>query len=65
MQARNDFDLAPSQMLVAAMRRAGKPAEMRLYPPFGGSARDGHAFPYRGVAIWAADVHAFLARACG
>lgn len=64
MQARNDFDLAPSQVLVAAMRQAGKPAELRLYPPFGNTARDGHAFPYRGVAIWAADIHAFLARTC-
>ena len=47
------------------MREAGKAAELRLYPPFGDSAGDGHAFPYRGVAIWSGDVNAFLARACG
>ncbi len=64
IQAQNDADLAPSRVLHAAMRQAGKPAEIRLYPPFGESARDGHAFPYRGAAIWADDVHAFLARAC-
>ena len=65
VQAENDFDLAPSRVLHGAMRAAGKPAEMRLYPPFGRTARDGHAFAYRGAAIWADDVHAFLARACG
>ena len=65
IQAQNDFDLAPSRVLAAAMRRAGKPAELRLYPPFGDTAQGGHAFPYRGVAIWAADVHSFLARSCG
>lgn len=64
MQARNDFDLAPSRVLHAVMLRAGKPAEVRLYPRFGEAARDGHAFPYRGVTIWADDVHAFLTRAC-
>jgi dipeptidyl aminopeptidase/acylaminoacyl peptidase len=65
MQAENDFDVTPSRVLHAAMRQAGKPGEIHLYPPFGESARDGHAFPYRGVAIWVNDVHAFLTRACG
>lgn len=64
MQARNDFDLLPSRVLAAVMRQAGKPSWIRLYPPFGNTARDAHAFPYRGVEIWAADVHAFLARTC-
>lgn len=64
IQAGNDFDLAPSRVLHAAMLRAGKPAELRLYPPFGATARDGHAFAYRGAVIWADDVQAFLARAC-
>ena len=65
IQAANDRDLAPSRILHAAMRHAGKPAEIRIYPPFGNGARDGHAFAYRGVATWAGDVHAFLARTCG
>lgn len=64
VQAENDFDLAPSRVLHAAMLQARKPAEIRLYPPFGPAARDGHAFPYRGVTIWADDVHAFLSRSC-
>lgn len=64
IQAQNDFDLAPSRLLHAAMRRAGKPSELRLYPPFGRTARDGHAFAYKGASVWASDVHAFLQRAC-
>ncbi len=64
IQAGNDFDLTPSRSLHAAMRQAGKPAEIRLYPPFGATPRDRHAFAYRGAAIWADDVHAFLTRAC-
>lgn len=64
IQAENDFDLAPSEILYAAMLRAGKPAQLKVYPPFGSSARDGHAFAYKGVEAWADDVHAFLARAC-
>ena len=64
MQARNDFNLAPSRVLAAMMRAAGKPAAVRIYPTFGKTARDGHAFPYRGVAVWAADIQAFLAPAC-
>jgi carboxymethylenebutenolidase len=64
IQAGNDFDLAPSRLLHAARLEAGKPTAIRLYPPFGDSARDGHAFAYRGVAIWAKDVEAFLDRAC-
>ena len=65
MQAANDFNVEPSRALAGAMRKAGKPAQLRLYPPFGDSARDGHAFAYRGAHIWAPDVHAFLARSCG
>ena len=65
MQARNDFDLAPSRTLAAVMHKAGKPALIRLYPSFGRTARDGHAFAYRGVRIWAPHVQAFLTRACG
>lgn len=64
MQAENDYSIAPSRAVHAARLRAGKPSELHLYPPFGDQASDGHAFPYKGVGIWAADVHSFLARAC-
>lgn len=64
LQAKNDHSLAPSRTIHAAMLRAGKPSELRLYPPFGHNAREGHAFSYKGVGIWANDVHSFLGRAC-
>jgi carboxymethylenebutenolidase len=64
LQAANDFDLRPSRDLHAARRRSAKASELRIYPRFGKSAREGHSFPYRGVAIWSGDVHAFLSRAC-
>jgi dienelactone hydrolase len=64
IQAENDFDTAPSRVLHATMVRARKAAEIRLYPPFGSGAPEGHAFAYRGVKVWAGDVLAFLTRAC-
>lgn len=63
-QAENDFDTEPSRILFAERRAAGKPAEIRIYPAFGSSPREGHSFPYRGVAVWRDDVLAFLERHC-
>lgn len=64
-QAENDYDLAPSRTLSAAMKDAGKVAEMKIYPAFGKSAGDGHSFAYRGNSVWENDVFSFLARYCG
>jgi dipeptidyl aminopeptidase/acylaminoacyl peptidase len=64
-QAENDFDLAPSRTLAAAMREAGKSAELEIYPPFGTNHGQGHNFAWHGSAVWAADVFAFLDRHCG
>ena len=63
-QAENDFDVEPSRVLFAERKAAGKVAEIRLYPAFGDSAREGHSFPYRGVAAWRDDVLSFLDRHC-
>jgi carboxymethylenebutenolidase len=63
-QAANDFDVEPSRALFAERQAAGKPAEIRIYPAFGDSARAGHSFPYRGVNTWKDDVMAFLDRHC-
>jgi hypothetical protein len=57
--------VAPSQTLAAEMGRAGKPFAMKLYPAFGASAAQGHAFAWRGSALWAADVLRFLDEHCG
>jgi len=63
-QAANDYDLAPTTTLAAAMQDAGKPHESKVYPAYGKSTQDGHAFGYFGAAIWADDVFRFLQRHC-
>ena len=65
LQAMNDYDLLPSEALAAAMKEAGKSFELKIYPPFGHSKADGHAFGYFGSAIWADDVFHFLKQHCG
>jgi dienelactone hydrolase len=64
VQAENDFSLAPSRALYAARQSSGLPSELRIYPAFGRSKRDGHSFPYRGVSVWSEDVLAFLEQHC-
>jgi hypothetical protein len=63
-QAENDHDLRPSRVLSAAMKDAGKPFEIRIFPPFGSSAEDGHSFGYFGSTVWAPDVFRFLDAHC-
>jgi carboxymethylenebutenolidase len=63
-QAQNDYDLSPSRVLSATMKEAGKPYEMKIYPPFGDSAQAGHSFAYLGSSIWATDVFRFVDQHC-
>lgn len=63
-QAENDYSLAPSKTLFAERQRSGLPSELRIYPAFGRSQREGHSFPYRGVSVWSADILTFLERHC-
>jgi len=64
-QAANDYDLAPTSTLSAAMKDAGRPFEQKIYPPYGTTPQSGHAFGYQGASIWADDVFRFLDRYCG
>jgi dienelactone hydrolase len=63
-QAANDYDLSPSEKLSAAMKAAGKPYKLQIYPPYGDSAQDGHTFGYFGASVGADDVFAFLNQHC-
>jgi carboxymethylenebutenolidase len=63
-QAENDYDLTPSRSLSAAMKDAGKTSEIKIYPPNGKSAQEGHSFAYLGSAVWSDDVFRFLAQHC-
>jgi carboxymethylenebutenolidase len=63
-QAANDYDLSPSKMLSAAMKDAGKPYKLKIYPAYGKSRDDGHALGYFGASVWADDVFRFLEKNC-
>jgi dienelactone hydrolase len=60
--AANDYTIAPAKTLAAEMERAGKPHRVKIYPPSGRSAVEGHDFVYREVSTWEPDVFAFLDR---
>lgn len=64
-QAKNDYNLAPSRVLAAAMREAGKVAVVRIYPAYGTATWQGHNFAWRGGSVWGNDVFHFLSLHCG
>jgi dienelactone hydrolase len=58
--AANDYTIAPATVLAADMERAGKPHRVKIYPPSGRTADEGHDFVYREVRTWEPDVFTFL-----
>lgn len=60
VHARNDYSIAPGQALAAEMQRLRKPHALKIYPPFGTSAAEGHNIVFRGAPTWESDVFAFL-----
>jgi carboxymethylenebutenolidase len=62
LQAENDHDLTPNRVLSEEVRKAGKPVEAKVYPPFGSGPREGHSFCVRGTEIWGPDVLKFIER---
>jgi dienelactone hydrolase len=66
LQAANDFDTAPSRILSEEMRRAGRPTRMKIFPPNGKTAMEGHSFCQGGPQPpWGPDVLAFLRETMG
>jgi carboxymethylenebutenolidase len=63
-QAENDYSLAPSRTLYAAMKAVNKPTKLKIYPAYGDSTEAGHSFAYTGASIWIADVVRFLEQSC-
>jgi len=62
LQAANDHDLGPADVLGAALDRKGAPNRVRVYPAYGDSAQAGHAgFACLATDIWGPDVLRFLA----
>lgn len=65
LQAKNDYNLGPTELLGAELMRKGEPNRSKLYPAFGNpdDPKDGHGgFAVRGSAVWGDDVLAFVNR---
>jgi carboxymethylenebutenolidase len=60
IHAANDYSTAPGEALAAEMEKAGKPHRIEIYPAVGETADDGHNLILASVAVWEADVFAFL-----
>ncbi len=66
LQAENDYDTRPSQILAAEMSRLGRPNLMKIYPPYGTSTEEGHGgFCEYGGRVWGPDVFGFLRQYLG
>ncbi len=62
IQAQNDYDLAPTQVLSSEMEQAGKPHKRVILPAYGSTHQEGHGkFCYSGGAAWGTEVLSFLA----
>jgi len=60
IHAANDYSVTPGQALDAQLRQLGKPHRLKIYPPVGHTADEGHDLVYLGVSTWERDVFAFL-----
>lgn len=60
LHAENDYSTAPGEAMADELARLGKPHVLKIYPPVGKTADDGHNFVYTAVAEWEADVFGFL-----
>jgi dienelactone hydrolase len=60
IHAENDYSLSSGKVLDAHREQTGKPHRLKIYPPIGHTADDGHDFLHLGVNIWEPDVFAFL-----
>lgn len=60
IHAENDYSLSSGKVLDARRALIGKPHRLKIYPPIGDTADEGHDFLHLGVNIWEPDVFAFL-----
>jgi carboxymethylenebutenolidase len=60
LHAENDYSTAPGEAMADELARLGKPHVLKIYPPVGRTADDGHNFVYTAVAEWEVDVFGFL-----
>jgi dienelactone hydrolase len=60
IHAENDYSTNLGKALDAELARLGKPHRLKIYPPVGRTAEEGHDFPLNSIATWEPDVFAFL-----
>lgn len=60
VHAANDFSTHSGTSLAAEMTRLGKVGKVKIYPPVGRTADDGHDFVHTRIQAWEPDVFAFL-----
>jgi dienelactone hydrolase len=65
VQAANDYSTAPTRELAAELARLGRPHQARVFPAFGLTPDEGHAFARDGALLWGDAVRAFLDRWMG
>ena len=60
IHAENDYSLSSGRALDARRETNGRPHRLKVYPPVGETADDGHDFLHLGMTIWEPDAFAFL-----
>jgi pimeloyl-ACP methyl ester carboxylesterase len=60
IQAQNDYDLAPTQVLSSEMEQAGKPHKRVILPAYGSTHQEGHGKFCAAADAWGSEVLAFL-----
>ena len=60
IHAANDYSVAPARRLGDEMARLHKPNRVKIYPPVGATADEGHRFVFARVQAWERDVFGFL-----
>ncbi len=58
--AENDFGTTAGSALAAELKRLHKPYVLKIYPPVGLAADDGHNMLYENIPAWESDVFEFL-----
>jgi carboxymethylenebutenolidase len=61
IQARNDYDLSPTQTMAKELEKENKPHKLLIFPAFGKTHAEGHGFCVRGEKVWGNEVFSFLA----
>jgi dienelactone hydrolase len=62
IQAKNDYDLAPSRDLAAVMEKSSRPHTLQIFPSFGKTAQEAHEFCIHGSGIWGPQVLQFFSQ---